>query len=425
MKDEAEVMSADGGGVGERPESSLVHPSSFTLHPSRLSVRVVADATALAALAPAWSELLADSAANEPTLSPAWLLAWWEVFGSIGDRRLRAVVFHEGDRLVGLAPLLARRCWHVPGLPFRRLEPLGCGEPEAEAICSDYLNVVARRGREAAVARALVGLLAGGPDLGPWDELVVPMMDGSGVMPGLLAEAGRERGLLVTLTVTGEAPYIPLPASWEAYLAQLQKKDRYTVNRSLRDFDAWADGTAELRCAATPEELQAGKRALIDLHHQRWQGTPSGVFRAPRFLAFHDRVMPTLLREGALELLVLSVRAEPVAAMYNIVWAGKTSFYQSGRRLDLPRHLRPGGVIVYHAIRRAIEAGRREFDFLGGADLYKKQLAPGARPLVQLRLARRGLVERLRAAAEWCRPAARAVRGWLRRRAPRRDSATD
>src|SRR5436853_5165832 len=72
-------------------------------------------------LVPAWRELLADSACDEVTLSPEWLLPWWEVFGGRDGRRPRFLRFDEGGRLVGLAPLLSRRHWYRPGLPFRRL----------------------------------------------------------------------------------------------------------------------------------------------------------------------------------------------------------------------------------------------------------------------------------------------------------------
>ena len=77
-------------------------------------------------------------------------------------------------------------------------------------------------------------------------------------------------------------------------------------------------------------------------------------------------------------------------------WANKTYFYQCGRSREVPPHIRPGGVLLYLAIRRAIEAGLREFDFLGGEAVYKKQLAQASRPLVQVRVARPGIRERAR-----------------------------
>src|SRR5262249_11480134 len=110
-----------------------------------LRCSVLSDPAQLEALRPAWLELLERSAGNEVMLTPMWLLPWWRVFGPLDGRQLRVGLFHQGECLVGLAPLLCRRHWYRPGIPFRRLEPLGCGERPADRVWSDYLNVIARR----------------------------------------------------------------------------------------------------------------------------------------------------------------------------------------------------------------------------------------------------------------------------------------
>src|SRR5262249_34792229 len=155
---------------------------------SPMATVVLTDTTALEALRPEWAELLADSEADELMQSPDWLLPGGPVFGPLQGGRLRTVVFRAEGRLVGLAPL-ARR-WHTyrPCLPFRRIEALGSGEREADAICSDYLGVIARRGWGPAVADSLAATVASGR-LGGWDEFVVSRMDGERAMPELLAGA--------------------------------------------------------------------------------------------------------------------------------------------------------------------------------------------------------------------------------------------
>jgi CelD/BcsL family acetyltransferase involved in cellulose biosynthesis len=363
-----------------------------------MNASLLTERSAVAAVVPAWRELLADSASNEPTLSPEWLLTWWDVYGTQQGRRLRFLRFDAAGRLVGLAPLLLRRHWYRPGVPFRRLEPLGSGEREADAVCSDYLNVIARKGHEADVARAFAAALRL-RTLGGWDELVMPLMAGDGVMPALLAESCREAGFEAELVATTEAPHVPLPATWDAYLAALGRKERYLIKRTLRDFEQWAAGEAVFHRATNPAELEVGKRVLRELHHERWGGS-GGTFRSPLFLAFHDRVMRQLLEADALDLLWLTVRGEPIAATYSLRWDGKVHFYQCGRTLTVPKDVRPGGVILYHAIRAAIEGGLREFDFLGGVATYKSQLALASRPLVQLRVNRRCVVESLRKVVE-------------------------
>jgi CelD/BcsL family acetyltransferase involved in cellulose biosynthesis len=252
---------------------------------------------------------------------------------------------------------------------------------------------------------------------GWWDEIVLGMLDGETTIPSLLLAVFQRHGVKAELVPTGRGHYIPLPATWDAYLASLSKSSRNLVRDSVRRFEQWAGSEGRLHHAATPAELETGKRVLIQLHHQRWNGVEqSGVFRSPHFLRFHDEIMPVLLQQNALDLMYLSgPDGEPVAAIYNFVYTGKVSFYQSGRKLDLPKNIRPGIVMHAYAIRAAIEAGRREYDFLGGDARYKTQLALASRPIVEVRVVRPSLVEAAHRFVEWTVDQTRSFRHNLRR----------
>jgi CelD/BcsL family acetyltransferase involved in cellulose biosynthesis len=345
---------------------------------------------------------------NGLALTPEWLLAWWREFGGLGDRQLRLMFFHRGERLIGLAPLLWWRIWYAPGIPFRRLEFLATGEPKAHAICSDYLNVIAERGSEFDVALALAHSVQRG-ELGEWDEVVLSRMAGDDVMPELLREAfASAAGLPSEKRSLGEAPYIPLPPRWEDYLKELGKKNRHLLRNSRRQFERWAGGDWHIERASSLEEVRRARQTLIALHRQRWGD--GGTFRSPRFLRFHDTIMEWLAGRGGLELLTLSVRGEPVAALYNLIHDNKVYYYQCGRRLDVPCGVRPGGVLLGLAIEASIAAGRREFDFLLDAARYKRELALASRTVVEIRVARPSLRERLRQLAAMGRRAARVVK---------------
>jgi CelD/BcsL family acetyltransferase involved in cellulose biosynthesis len=364
-----------------------------------LTWRVLTRRDELEALEPAWRALLSASGRNEVFVSPPWMLTWYDLFGTLGGRELRCLAVEEDGALVGLAPLLRRRHWYAPGLPFRRLESLASGENEADAICSDHLTILARADREGPVAQALIEALASRQP-GTWDELVIPLMDGSSTMAGILTDAARQAGWLAETSPMTEAPYISLPDTWDEYLARLSGSARYFLRKSLRDFEAWAEGAASYHVATTPAELEEGWRILIELHQGRWQGTGRGVFRSQLFLEFHRRIMRRFLESGNLELIWLCVRARPLAVTYNLLWGEKTAFYQCGRAMDLPPRIRPGIVLHARAIQRAIQAGRREYDFLGGAAHYKQQLSTASRPLIQLRISRPCLVESARQMGE-------------------------
>jgi CelD/BcsL family acetyltransferase involved in cellulose biosynthesis len=378
---------------------SDAHPQNAA-GPTALSTVVLTSAGEVERWRGEWEALLARSSTSQVTLTPFWLLAWWRVFGCSDGRALRVVLFFEGRRLVGVAPLLHREHRYRRLLQFRRVELLGTGEREADEIASEYVGVVAERGRERPVADALALAVAGGL-FGEVDEVVLTSLDGHAELTSIVARSLARQGLEVESTVTGSAPYVPLPATWDAYLRSLSSSGRYLVKRSLREFDAWAGEGARVVRATTPGELAEGKRVLWRLHEERWRAADrAGVFASQAFRSFHDAVLPELLARGALDLSWLRVGETPVAVSYSLVWNGRVQYYQGGRAIDLPRGIRPGIVLHAHAIRAAIEAGRAEYDFLGGASQYKAQLARAERPLMSVRAVWPGARERARAWTE-------------------------
>ena len=354
-----------------------------------IELRVIDDPDEARALSPRWRALLDRASTPEPALTPLWILSWWRVFGEETRRTMKLAVFFEDRELVGLAPLLSRWAVYRHALPYRRLEVIGTGEDEADEVCSDYTGVLAARGFETRVTEALARGLMGGM-LQPWDEVLFANMSAEGgVSPGGLLDALRAEGARVTLAPAGVCPYVPLPPSWGEYLGRLDGSRRYALTRSLRELEGWAGPHGpEVKRAGNPSELAEGVRILRALHTERWasKGRP-GVFASTRFTRFHEAVMPALLDgvDGALDLLWLVVRGEPVAVVYNIVFRGKVYFYQSGRRVDVPKGVKPGIALHALALKRSIEAGRREYDFLKGASRYKREFALAERPLVTVR----------------------------------------
>ncbi len=354
---------------------------------------VLKNAAELAALETEWYELLADSDANEPTVCPLWVMAWWRAYGSDDDRALRTLVVRDGARLVGVVPLLSRTHRYRLGQRFRRLELVPSGEEEADEVLSEYIGPVVARGSEAQVAGATVDAIVAG-EVGEWDELVCPRMGAWRESVHALEQAFVGRGYPVTMTPNGECSYIRLPKTWDEYLASLPKKHRYSVRQALRDFDAWAGAEQELRICKLPSELAQGAEILRSLHGERWNAKGgTGAFHSHKFSQFHEEVMPKLLERGALQLVWLLVRGEPVAALYNLIWNRSVSVYQSGRRVDVPRQVRAGIALHAMMIRRAIEEGLTEYDFLAGEGLYKSQLGTMTRGLVALRVTPPGSVK--------------------------------
>jgi len=367
-----------------------------------LRCTVVTDISEAMRSAGEWEDLLSRSDNNEPTLSPLWISSWWSVFGALDGRSLRVGFVFDDRRMLGIFPLIQRRSFRF-GVPFRTLEALPSGEAEQDEIVSEYIGLVSERGAEEVVAGAFGRALFAGA-FGPWDELCLPSMNGETGAPRALFRALSREGAMVTLTERSLCPYVPLPGTFDEYLRALSSSRRSMVSRSIRDLERFSGGKLSYRVARTLEQLGSARATLERLHASRWgKAGAEGVFSSRLFSTFHDRVMRDLFERGGLELVEIFAGEEPVAALYNIVWNDKVYFYQSGRRADLPSKLRPGIAAHALAIRAAIEAGRREYDFLGGPARYKMDLALATRPLVDMRAARRSVREILRKGAERAR----------------------
>ena len=368
------------------------------------------DVAELERLSDEWEQLLGRSDGDHFSLTPTWVLTWWRVFGSLGGRRLHTLVLRDGETLVGLVPLLLRRHWYRRVVPMRRLELIATGEDSADEIVSEYLGPIAAVGYEDRVVEALVGHLEQGH--AAWQEIVFSALDQQAPAAQRLGQAFSARGFTCASRVTAQCPFIRLPKSWDDYLAALSSDDRYMAKRSLRDFEHWAGKDSQIEVARTHEDLARGKEILQRLHTHRWQsGGRDGAFASPIFRQFHDQVMPALLDRGELDLRWLVVEGEPIAVSYSVIHENRIYYYQGGRATEVPKGVRPGIVLHLYAIQAAIEAGRAEYDFLGGDARYKLQLSTATRPLVELRVVRPTFTEAAHVAMEASRALILQARG--------------
>jgi CelD/BcsL family acetyltransferase involved in cellulose biosynthesis len=156
----------------------------------------------------------------------------------------------------------------------------------------------------------------------------------------------------------------------------------------------------------TTDEFERNFDAFVDLHQSRWTGRGEpGVFASRKFSRFHRTLAQKILGKGWLTLFVLYISGEPFSALYGFTYCRKLHFYQLGFRLPAPgrpgdRLRHPGTLIIGLSIRKSIEAGYREFDFLKvHAGSYKDRWLGTRRGIVQIRLARPNPKERIYSAA--------------------------
>lgn len=354
--------------------------------PPQPSIEIVADDRGFSDLKSDWERLWAASARQEPMLSHLWISGWWRHFRN--DRTLSVGVIRIGREVVGIAPCCIRTFRYRGFLPFRRLELMGAEEGEDDGITSEYIGLLSAPGYEAVVAATFAAAVIG-KTFGDFDECVLERMNGEDELIAFIENAFERLGRPVALDTLSMAPHVKLPEDWDTYLKSLPKKRRGSLTRSLRDLEAWAGADGYQLCRS--DDRASFERAfdiVARLHGERWQDSAhGGSFAKPKFSRFHREHGWSLAQAGLLDVVWLEVADEPLAALYLLQSNGRIQFYQSGRRLDVPRQIRPSIVTLALAIKDAIARGYTEFDFLGNAVPYKTGFARSFRPIVRLRYA--------------------------------------
>lgn len=308
-----------------------------------------------AALRREWNPLLARSGFDNLFQTWEWQTTWWRHLGS-GDLWLLAWRDDSGA-LVGLAPLYLE----VAKSGERRLSLIGCLE------VSDYLDVIAAAGQEAEVCAALLDWL--GSDKAPgWD--VVDLCNLPEVSPThrLLPELAAAHGLAVTVTQEDVCPVITLPATWDDYLAMLDKKQRHEVRRKMRRAEE--AGEVSYTIVARSPNLGAEMDDFVSLH--RLSQPDKDRFMEPRMEAFFHAAAQSMAEAGWLQLWFLLVNGQKAATMLCFDYADTILVYNSGFDPERYSIFSPGIVLLAYCIRHAIEGlGRSRFDFLQGNEVYK------------------------------------------------------
>jgi CelD/BcsL family acetyltransferase involved in cellulose biosynthesis len=160
-----------------------------------------------------------------------------------------------------------------------------------------------------------------------------------------------------------------LPDSWEGYLLQLDGKQRHEVRRKLRRLES--EGGVDYRCLESPDQAGAAADAFVALF--RRNRADKAAFMTDTMEACFRELMRNLAGHNMLRLCFLDVQEQPAASALCFDYQGTRYLYNSAydERFE---SLSAGAISKALSIRNAIEAGCRRYDFLKGAEIYKKRL---------------------------------------------------
>lgn len=184
-----------------------------------------------------------------------------------------------------------------------------------------------------------------------------------------------------------------LRAEAKPYLAALSRNTREKIRRSIRLYEE-EFGPIAMDVARTSAEALQTFTELRSLHDARWhaQGL-TGAFATPESKQFHESLIsehvtaPGDAREFSVNLIRIRYGSAVIGVLYNLVYRGAVSFYQSGFHYTEDNRLKPGLVAHALTIQRYVDEGASEYDFLAGEPetaQYKTSLGTEHRPLLWL-----------------------------------------
>ncbi|HEX6230685.1 MAG TPA: GNAT family N-acetyltransferase [Actinomycetota bacterium] len=310
-----------------------------------------------------WSNLVTADPAGTFFHTPGFLKLYWEEFAREPDHLLLAFA-EEGGVQVGLVAFerLGSTLRFLGGTDVTDYQgPVGL--PEARpGVAKELFAALARRDEWSTAD------LRGLPEDRPWLEL--------------LAEGAAAQGFQIAVEDDDPnpvAPFLPIPGSFEEYLASLPSKLRHEIKRKARKLESEAG--AWRICLATHETLDAYLDRFVDLH--RLSEGPKGVFMRPGMEIFFRRLAEAFLPRGIFNLTFIEVNGVKAAGTIGFRFEGTYYLYNSAFDRAY-QAVSPGMVLVAEDIRIAIEAGCSGFDLLKGDYAYKYRF--GAYPRTVKRL---------------------------------------
>jgi CelD/BcsL family acetyltransferase involved in cellulose biosynthesis len=343
-----------------------------------------------------WNALV-ESTRDEPFYRHEYIRSWIESFSP--DAGLRLLAGHDQrGRLVAVLPLIEQRN-SVLGVPVLEwASPTNVHSYRFDLLAEDP---------DAAAVAFLDRLVAESA----WDVLRITDVPHGGNAWQLYRRA-RWAGLPAGVYPSQRSPYIPLPASFDDLARSLRSKFRSNLRRRRRLLERLGPVSVE-RIADGPD-LQPQLERCFAIEQGGWKGRSGQPANGDaRIHGFYCELARRMSDRGSLSLFLLKVGGRPVAFHYGLTERHVYSLVMTSYDESL-RECSPGHLLVEEVLKRCIESGVREFDFLGCDHAWKRAWTERVRIHCWLFLFRNNPLGRTlcRAKFDWAPAAKRLLGSW-------------
>jgi len=332
-----------------------------------------------------WNYLLRRNLlGNNVFLTWEWLFTWWKHFGK--GRKLLILTVEDKAGIIAIAPLMLSK-YKLPVLgTITKVEFLG-------ARHSDYNNFIILK-KEAKCLNLMINHLMGKVTGWDWIELkeIPQTTENAAHLERLFLEIPTR--IKLSKRVCNLCPYMPLPRSFDALLAELRKNMRQNLNKYLRRIKA-KHRVEFKKYDEAGFSVEEAMRTFIKLHEARWtaKGKHGAFGSNPIFRDFHMEIAKIFESKGWLGLYFLMADGEPITTQYTFEYDGKVYYYLSGFNPEYSPYS-VGNLTIMFLLERAIKNGYREYDMMRGFEPYKRLWASQYRKNFEVRLIRDNILSR-------------------------------
>ena len=318
-------------------------------------------------LADEWDALVKESIIDTPFQTLAYQQSWWTHLQPPHSRLYTIISRGENGRLLSIA------CFYQIGgmIHFN-----GCVEE------TDYLDIITRA-EDAEKAWSAVFDILYDNQHAAWGIIDLCNIPAHSPSRQIVSKLTQQRAMAFQESIHEVCPVIPLPDTFDAYLAQIDSKQRREIKRKQRrakgaevQFVTITDG-AELETA-----VDHFLHLLQTSMHEKRDWLTDG-----RRAVFHD-IARAALEAGTLQLMFAEVEGVRGAALFNFDYNDRVWVYNSGIDTSRFSNLSLGIVLTAHAIETAIKNGRSKFDFLRGNEVYKYRFGAKDTEIFRLHIAK-------------------------------------
>ena len=305
-----------------------------------------------------WEDLLQESPVNSIYLTPQWQQVWWDFYGT--DRELAGFYVDESGLLMAVASLSKQGD-----------EVTFTGGPET----FDYNDFLVRPGFESTFFPTLLKELRSD---GVQTVTLCSLQEDSPTLK-YLPDVAETHGFLVNVIEEDVAPGLSLPETWEAYLAQLSKKDRHELRRKFRRLEALDNWKWYYLESAV--DIENGFDNFLRL--MRMSAPEKEEYMTDERERFFRSMASKMALLGWVKLFFLEINGVSVAASLCFDYGLSRLLYNSGYDPEMSFYS-VGLLMNAICLKDAIEQGEVYFDFLRGSEPYKYHLGGENHTLYQM-----------------------------------------